>query len=86
MRCTLRKAALIVVVCCNIHNFIIDERISREGDKIDLGTGRPAVSDPLNGVSVSPEVFSQEFLHWEREIRRHVRPDDGSARRRLQTS
>jgi DDE superfamily endonuclease len=51
MRCTLLKAALIVVACCKIHNFIIDRRIAREGDEIDHGAGLPAVSDPLKGVS-----------------------------------
>jgi hypothetical protein len=44
-------------VCCKIHNVIIDQRISREGDEIDLGAGWPAVSDSLNGVSGSPDVF-----------------------------
>jgi hypothetical protein len=65
MRCTLRKAAFTVVVCSKIHNFIIDQRIAREGDEIEHGAGLPAISDPLNGVSSSTEVFSQDILHCE---------------------
>jgi hypothetical protein len=68
MRCILRKAALIVVVCCKIHNCIIDLRIAREVDDIDHGSGVPAGSDPLKDVRSGPDIFSQDTLHCEPEI------------------
>jgi hypothetical protein len=83
MRCILRKSALIVVVCCKIHNFIIDQRMAREGDEIDHGAGLTAVSNPLNGVGGNPDDFAQDILHCEPDIARHVRQGDGSAREEI---
>jgi DDE superfamily endonuclease len=34
MRCSVKKASRIVVVCCKVHNFIIDQRLER-GDRND---------------------------------------------------
>jgi DDE superfamily endonuclease len=80
MRCTLVKAARIVVVCCKLHNFIIEERLRREGSDIDHGAGAPGGSDPDNHVLGAPDVISQGDLHCEPEVARHVRQGDGAVR------
>jgi hypothetical protein len=81
MRCTLVKAARIVVVCCKLHNFIIEERFRREGANIDHGAGAPVGSDPDNRVLGASNVFSQDDLHRELEVKRHVRQGDGALRK-----
>jgi hypothetical protein len=80
MRCTLVKAARIVVVCCKLHNFIIEERVRREGAGIDHGAGTPVGSDPDNHVLGAPDIFSQGDLYCEPEVSRHVRQGDGAVR------
>jgi hypothetical protein len=80
MRCTIVKAARIVVVCCRLNNFIIEERVRREGANIDHGAGAPVGSDPDNHVLGAPDVFSQDDLHCEPEVARHVRQGDGAVR------
>jgi hypothetical protein len=78
MRCTLVKAAWIVVVCCKLQNFIIEERFRREGANTDHGAGAPVGSDPDNRVLGAPNVFSQDDLHRELEVARHVRQKEGA--------
>jgi hypothetical protein len=80
MRCTLVKASRIVVVCCELHKFIIEERFRREGADIDHGAGTPIGSDPDNNVLGAPNVFSQDDLHCEPDASRHVRQGDGAVR------
>jgi DDE superfamily endonuclease len=65
MRCTLVKAARIVVVCCKMHSLIIEERLRREGTDIDHSAGAPGGSDPDNHVLGAPDVISQDDLHCE---------------------
>jgi hypothetical protein len=80
MKCSIVKAARIVVVCCKLHNFIIEERFRREGANIDHGAGAPVGSDPENRVLGVPDVLSQDDLQLEAELARHVRQGDGAVR------
>jgi hypothetical protein len=70
MRCTLVNAARIVVVCCKLQNFIIEERFRREGANTDHSAGAPVGSAPDNRVLGAPNVFSQDDLHRELEVAR----------------
>jgi DDE superfamily endonuclease len=80
MRYTLVKAARIVVVRCKFHNFIIEQRLRREGADICHGAGVPVGSDPDNHVLGAPDVISQDDLHREPEVARHARQGNGSLR------
>jgi hypothetical protein len=79
MRCSVKKTSRIVVVCCKIHNFIIDRRLER-GDDNDTEDLQP---DDDNCVAGEPQVHIQDELHMEAEVARHIRHEVGGLRDRL---
>jgi DDE superfamily endonuclease len=70
MRCTLSKSSLIIAVCCKIHNYIVDQRIARDGDDADCA-GLSAGGDPDNDVQGDAEV-----LHCVPDVALHIRQGD----------
>jgi DDE superfamily endonuclease len=79
MRCSVKKASNIVVVCCKVHNFIIDQRLER-GDRNDTEDLQP---DADNCIVGEPQVHIQDDLHMEDQAGRHIRHEVGGLRDRL---
>jgi hypothetical protein len=70
LRCSLSKASKIIVVCCKLHNYIIDQR-----DKTGITAGLPSVPavDPDNRTQGQAQVFLHDVLILGSEVSRHVR-------------
>jgi hypothetical protein len=66
MRCSVEKAALIVVVCCRIHNFSLQN--PAEQNEAETFCAPP---DPDNRVNGRPTVFTQDELHVDARPRLH---------------
>jgi hypothetical protein len=82
MRCTLKKATRVVVVC-KLHNFIIDERLAREGTQSTADEFSTTPADADNLVAGAAEVHIQDILHCEPDVARHVRQGSPALRERL---
>jgi DDE superfamily endonuclease len=76
LRCSLAKASKISVVCCKLHQYIVDQR-----DKAGITAGVPSVPavDPNNRTQGQVQVFVQDVLHLDSEASRHVRQGQGAA-------
>jgi hypothetical protein len=70
LRCSRAKASKILVVCCKLHNYIIDQQ-----DKAGITAGVPSVPavEPDNHTQGQAQVFVQDVLHLDLEASRHVR-------------
>jgi DDE superfamily endonuclease len=64
MRCTLKKATRIVVVVCKLRNFIIDQRLAREGAQATAVEFLTTPADADNHVAGAAEVHIQDILHY----------------------
>jgi hypothetical protein len=73
-----KKASRTVVVCCKVHNFVMDQRLER-GDRNDAEDLQP---DADNCVVGEPQVHIQDELHVEDQVARHIRHEVGGLRDR----
>lgn len=71
LRCSLKKATKIIIVCCKLHNFLID----RNGFQDTVTVPEPDESTELDGENV---VYEQHLLHT--ESTKNFRPYDKERR------
>jgi hypothetical protein len=71
IRCSLARATRIIVVCENLHNYIIDQHIGRGGENLDFNDIHGPDLD--SNVQGEPEIFLQDYLHLDGEVAPHIR-------------
>jgi DDE superfamily endonuclease len=81
LRCSLRRATRIVVVCAKLHNFITDARSQGGSDTLDFNDIPGPDMD--NNVQGEPQVFLQDYCHVDGEVARRVRQGSGAVRGEL---
>jgi hypothetical protein len=79
MRCSVKKASRIVVICCKLHNLIIARRLER-GYNNDTEDLQP---DAYNCVAGEPQVHIQYELHMDAQVSRYICHEVGGLRDRL---